>query len=88
MRALVCIKRVPLTGGRILLTDDAMALDTRHLGFTISPHDHNRIYAGSQFVHFAAEPEQFVSLLIHVHPVARTPSRTPKTPSPSRGGPG
>jgi len=39
MRALVCVKRVPLTGGRILLTDDAMALDTRHLGFTISPHE-------------------------------------------------
>lgn len=39
MRALVCVKRVPLTGGRILLTDDAMSLDTRHLGFTISPHE-------------------------------------------------
>ena len=39
MRALVCVKRVPLTGGRILLSDDALSLDTRHLGFTISPHE-------------------------------------------------
>lgn len=39
MRVLVCVKRVPLTGGRILLTEDAQALDTRHLGFAISPHE-------------------------------------------------
>ena len=39
MRVLVCVKRVPLTGGRILLTDDAQELDTKHLGFTISPHE-------------------------------------------------
>jgi len=36
---LVCIKRVPATGGRILLTDDATEIDTRHLGFTVSPHE-------------------------------------------------
>jgi len=28
-----------MTGGRIVLTDDAQAIDTRHLGFTISPHE-------------------------------------------------
>jgi electron transfer flavoprotein beta subunit len=39
VKVLVCVKRVPLTGGRILLTDDAQALDTKHLGFTISPHE-------------------------------------------------
>ena len=39
MRALVCVKRVPMTGGRIVLTEDAQAIDTRHLGFTISPHE-------------------------------------------------
>lgn len=39
MRVLVCVKRVPLTGGRMVLTDDAQALETRHLGFTISPHE-------------------------------------------------
>jgi electron transfer flavoprotein beta subunit len=38
MHILVCVKRVPLTGGRIVLTDDARAIETRHLGFTVSPH--------------------------------------------------
>jgi electron transfer flavoprotein beta subunit len=39
MRILVCVKRVPLTGGRMVLTADERALETRHLGFTISPHE-------------------------------------------------
>ena len=39
MRILCCVKRVPLTGGRMVLTEDAQALETRHLGFTISPHE-------------------------------------------------
>lgn len=39
MRILVCVKRVPLTGGRIVLTEDSQAIETRHLGFTISPHE-------------------------------------------------
>jgi len=39
MRILVCVKRVPLTGGRIVLTPDEQAIETRHLGFTISPHE-------------------------------------------------
>src|ERR1700686_3000543 len=39
MRVLASIKRVPITGGRIVLTDDARAIDTRHLGFTMSPHE-------------------------------------------------
>jgi electron transfer flavoprotein beta subunit len=33
------VKRVPLTGGRIVLSDDARAISTRHLGFTVSPHE-------------------------------------------------
>jgi electron transfer flavoprotein beta subunit len=36
---LVCIKRVPAPGARINLTDDEQEIDTRHLGFTMSPHD-------------------------------------------------
>lgn len=39
MRVLVCVKRVPMTGGTIVLTEDAQAIETRHLGFTISPHE-------------------------------------------------
>jgi electron transfer flavoprotein beta subunit len=36
---LVCVKRVPLTGGKITLTEDERAIQTRHLGFTVSPHE-------------------------------------------------
>ncbi|HSL77302.1 MAG TPA: electron transfer flavoprotein subunit beta/FixA family protein [Candidatus Limnocylindrales bacterium] len=39
MRILVLVKRVPATGGRITLTDDGRAIDTRFLGFVVSPHE-------------------------------------------------
>ena len=39
MNVLVCVKRVPVTGGRIVLTDDAQEIDTHFLGFTVSPHE-------------------------------------------------
>jgi electron transfer flavoprotein beta subunit len=39
MRILVLAKRVPATGGRIGLTDDGLAIDTRYLGFVVSPHE-------------------------------------------------
>ena len=39
MNILVCVKRVPQTGGRIVLTADGQAIDTRFLGATISPHE-------------------------------------------------
>lgn len=39
MNVLVCQKRVPATGGRISLTDDGQEIDTRFLGFTVSPHE-------------------------------------------------
>ncbi len=39
MKVLVCVKRVPFTGGKMVLAEDSMSLETRHLGFTISPHE-------------------------------------------------
>jgi electron transfer flavoprotein beta subunit len=39
VRTLVCVKRVPMTGGKMVLTADAQTLETKHLGFTISPHE-------------------------------------------------
>ena len=39
MRILVAVKRVPITGGKMVLTEDAQAIETKHLGFTISPHE-------------------------------------------------
>jgi electron transfer flavoprotein beta subunit len=39
VRLLVCVKRVPITGGKMVLTADAQGIETKHLGFTISPHE-------------------------------------------------
>jgi len=39
MEVLVCIKRVPMVGGRIAVTADGLAVDTKMLGFTVSPHE-------------------------------------------------
>jgi electron transfer flavoprotein beta subunit len=39
LKVLVCVKRVPFTGGKMVLSADAKSLETRHLGFTISPHE-------------------------------------------------
>ncbi len=39
LNILVCVKRVPSPGARIVLTEDAQRIDTKHLGFTVSPHE-------------------------------------------------
>ena len=39
MNVLVCVKRVPLTGGKMVLEEGGRAIQTRHLGFTVSPHE-------------------------------------------------
>ena len=39
MKILVCIKSVPAVAGRITLTADGRAIDTKHLGFAIGPHE-------------------------------------------------
>jgi electron transfer flavoprotein beta subunit len=39
MNILVCVKRVPATGGKMTLTPDEQEIDTRFLGFTVSPHE-------------------------------------------------
>lgn len=39
MKVLVCIKRVPAPGGKLPLTEDGTDIDTRHIGFTIGPHE-------------------------------------------------
>src|SRR5512145_2324421 len=39
MNILICVKRVPATGGRITLTADQQEIDTKFLGFTVSPHE-------------------------------------------------
>ena len=39
MDVLACIKRVPDTGAKIVLTDDQRGIDASNLGFTMSPHE-------------------------------------------------
>jgi len=39
LNVLVCVKRVPVVGDRIVLTADELDVDTRFLGFTMSPHE-------------------------------------------------
>jgi electron transfer flavoprotein beta subunit len=39
MDVLVCVKRVPMVGGTVVLTGDGTDVDTRLSGFTVSPHE-------------------------------------------------
>jgi electron transfer flavoprotein beta subunit len=39
MEILVCVKRVPMVGGKIVVTPDGQDVDTRMSGFTVSPHE-------------------------------------------------
>ncbi|MGH9270430.1 MAG: electron transfer flavoprotein subunit beta/FixA family protein, partial [Ilumatobacteraceae bacterium] len=50
MNVLVCVKRVPAPGARINLTADEQAIDTTHLGFTVSPHEECAVEAAVQLV--------------------------------------
>ena len=48
MRILVCIKRVPAPGARIVLSEDARSVDASLLSFTISPHEECAVEAAVQ----------------------------------------
>ncbi|HZD22446.1 MAG TPA: electron transfer flavoprotein subunit beta/FixA family protein [Acidimicrobiia bacterium] len=48
MRILVCVKRVPAPGARIVLTEDQQAIDTNLLSFTVSPHEECAVEEGVQ----------------------------------------
>jgi electron transfer flavoprotein beta subunit len=39
VNVLVCVKRVPDSSSQIVLTPDQQAVDGRHAGFTVSPHE-------------------------------------------------
>jgi electron transfer flavoprotein beta subunit len=39
MDVLVCIKRVPETSSQVLLSEDGMSVDARHVGHTVSAHE-------------------------------------------------
>lgn len=50
MDVLACIKRVPDTGAKIVLTDDQRDIDAANLGFTMSPHEECAIEEAVQIV--------------------------------------
>ena len=50
MDVLACIKRVPDTGAKIVLTDDQRHIDAANLGFTMSPHEECAIEEAVQLV--------------------------------------
>lgn len=50
METLACIKRVPDTGAKIVLTDDKQDVDASSIGYTMSPHEECAIEAAVQLV--------------------------------------
>ena len=50
MRVLVCVKRVPAPGARIVLTPDGQHIDTKNLGFATSPHEECAVEGAVQLV--------------------------------------
>jgi electron transfer flavoprotein beta subunit len=50
MEILVCVKRVPMVGGRIAVTADEQDVDTRMSGFTVSPHEECAVEEAVQIV--------------------------------------
>jgi len=46
MRVLVCVKRVPAPGAKIVLTDDGQSIDTSLLSFAVSPHEECAVEEG------------------------------------------
>lgn len=48
MRTLVCVKRVPAPGARIVLSPDGRSIEAGHLSFTTSPHEECAVEAAVQ----------------------------------------
>lgn len=50
MNILVCAKRVPDTGAKMILTEDEQQIETRNLGFTVSPHEECAMEEAAQLI--------------------------------------
>jgi len=48
MEICVCVKRVPMVGGAIVVTPDGLDVDTSMSGFTVSPHEECAVEAAVQ----------------------------------------
>jgi electron transfer flavoprotein beta subunit len=60
MRILVCVKRVPAPGARIVLSDDGQSIDTSLLSFAVSPHEECAV---EEAVHIAETRDGTVTVL-------------------------
>ena len=54
MKILVCVKRVPAPGAKIVLTEDAQAVDSSLLSFTVSPHEECAVEEAVRIAEFRA----------------------------------
>jgi electron transfer flavoprotein beta subunit len=50
MDVLVCIKRVPGSSGTVTLTADGLGVDTKHVGYVVSPHEECAVEAAVRTV--------------------------------------
>jgi electron transfer flavoprotein beta subunit len=50
MQVLVCVKRVPGASAEVVLTADEQSVDTRHVGWTLSPHEECAVEAAVRVV--------------------------------------
>lgn len=50
MEVLVCIKRVPGSSASVILTEDGQGVDTRHVGWTVGPHEECAVEAAVALV--------------------------------------
>ena len=66
MNVLACIKRVPATGARIVLTEDEQEIETQHLGFAVSPHEECAVEAAIRLV----EQQEGTSTVLTLGPEA------------------
>lgn len=73
MRVLVCVKRVPAPGARIVLSVDGRSIDTNLLSFTVSPHEECAVEEG---VRIAESTDGTVSVLTLGPPEAEEQLRT------------
>lgn len=50
MEICVCVKRVPMVGGAIMVTSDGLDVDTTMSGFTVSPHEECAVEEAVQII--------------------------------------
>ena len=81
MDVLVCIKRVPLSGGKFTLTEDGRDIESAKLGFTISPHEECAVEEAVRIVEKAGEGSVTVLTLGPPRRRSRSASRWRSAPT-------